>query len=108
MQALLQRTLPEIGPLEAAVLTNKHRDFLVETALSAQTEEKLVLPILRSASVWGDIETLSALLMLARTAESEAIRAAAYASLAPLKVRLLAKRENAALVYSLEIPALPS
>jgi len=101
MQALLQRTLPEIGPLEAALLTSSHRDFLVETALSAHTGEEFVLTILRSAAVWGDIETLSALLMLSHTAESEEIRSAAYASLTPLKARLLAERENAALIYSL-------
>jgi len=108
VQALLQRSLPEIHPLEAAALTENQRDFLVERALSSQTEEEFVLLILRSAPVWGDIETLPTLLMLARTAESEAVRAAAYTSFTPLKVRLLAERENAALVYSLEIPALPS
>jgi len=108
VQALLQRTLPEIHPLEAAALTDRQRDFLAERALSTQSDEEFVLLILRSAPLWGDIETLPTLLMLARTAERETVRAAAYTSFAPLKVRLLAERENAALVYYLEIPALPS
>ena len=106
--ALLQRTLPEIGLIEAVPFTDSQRDFLVEKALDPQSEEEFVRIILRSAPVWGDIETLTALIMLSRTSENKAIREAAYASLNPLKVRLLAEKENAALVYSLEIPALPS
>ena len=107
--ALLYQTLPMIGPLEAAALTDNQRDHLVRKALCRQSEEEaFVLILLRSSPVWGDLDTLAALLMLARTAKNEAIRAAAYASLAPLKVRLLTERENAALAYSLEIPTLPS
>jgi hypothetical protein len=106
--AWLTRILPEIGPLEAAALTNKQRDFLAERALAWQSEaEAFVLAILRSAPVWGDVETLAALLMISQNAESDAIRAAAHAGLSPLKLRLQANREDAVLVNSLAFPYVP-
>ncbi len=104
--AWLTRLLPEVGAREAAALTNRQRDFLVERALAWQSaQEAFVLAVLRSAPVWGDIETLTAVLMLSRTAESDAIRAAAHSSLSPLKVRLQTQGENAALIHSLGIPS---
>ena len=106
--AWLQRLLPEIDAREAAALSAKQRDFLVGIALTWQNEgEALVLTILRSAPVWGDMETLTTALRISRTAEKDVIRAAAHASLFPLQERLQAKREDAALILSLGIPALP-
>ncbi len=111
LPAWLQRLLPEIGAMEAAALTDKQRDFLVGvgTALAWQSEqEALVLAVLRSAPVWGDIETLTAVLTISQNAENDAVRAAAQTSLAPLQTRLQAGGENAALVRSLGIPSFPS
>lgn len=106
LSAWLKRTLPEWQTLETADLTQQQRSFLTQIALTQQNkQEDLVLAVLRSAPIWGDVETLAAILMISRTGETEAIRTTAYHSLAPLQIRLQSVGADIALVNSLTIPA---